>query len=303
MRVPYYLAELDKGTVFPNADFTVVRDTPSILTADGHWGFGQRQAGTLTARLIDKASQSGVAVGTLLRSSHIGRLGEYCETAADAGYVSMLMVNTHGNARRVAPPGGTAPRVGTNPIAFGAPAQPYPLVLDFGTSATAEGKVRVKRIAGERCPEGWILDSSGQPTTDPNTIYADPPGTIRPMGGDQAYKGFGLAMIVEVFAGALSGGDCIAEVPTGYVGNCVVMLVLDPEAMGGRAHFQQQAQTFFDYVRSCPPIAGGGPVLLPGDPEQNTLQARLRDGLPLDDGNWQQLVECAGRLGVTVPTV
>ena len=303
MRVPYYLAELDKGTVFSDAEFTVLRDTPSILTADGHWGFGQRQAGTLTERLIAKASESGVAVGTLLRSSHIGRLGEYCETAADAGYVSMLMVNTHGNARRVAPPGGTAPRVGTNPIAFGVPAEPHALILDFGTSATAEGKVRVKRIAGEPCPEGWVLDADGQPTTDPAAIYADPPGTIRPMGGDQAYKGFGLAMIVEVFSGALSGGDCIAEVPTGYVGNCVFMMVVDPEAMGGRQHFQQQAGVFFDYVRSCPPVAGGDAVLLPGDPERNTMAARERDGIPFDDGNWQQLVECAERLGVEVPVV
>jgi uncharacterized oxidoreductase len=248
-------------------------------------------------------SQSGVAVGSLLRSSHVGRLGEYCETAADAGYVAMLMVNTHGNARRVAPPGGTAPRVGTNPIAFGVPSDDRPLILDFGTSATAEGKVRVKRIAGEQCPEGWILDSEGQPTTDPSSIYADPPGTIRPMGGDQAYKGFGLAMIVEVFSGALSGGDCIAETPTGYVGNCVFMMVLDPEAMGGRAHYQQQVTEFFNYVRSCPPINDGGFITLPGDPEYTTMQTRQRDGLPFDDGNWQQLVECAQRLGVDVPAV
>jgi uncharacterized oxidoreductase len=82
-------------------------------------------------------------------------------------------------------------------------------VLDFGTSATAEGKVRVKKIAGQMCPDGWLLDNAGQPTNDPNTLYGEPPGTIRPMGGDQAYKGFGLAMIVEIFAGALSGGVTI----------------------------------------------------------------------------------------------
>ncbi len=132
----------------------------------------------------------------------------------------MMMVNTHGHARRVAPPGGKSPRLGTNPLAIGAPAPGGPLILDFGTSATAEGKVRVKRIAGQLCPDGWLLDSEGQPTNDPNLLYGNPPGSIRPMGGDQAYKGFGLGLMVEIFAGALSGGVCIREVPINQIGNC-----------------------------------------------------------------------------------
>jgi uncharacterized oxidoreductase len=83
-----------------------------------------------------------------------------------------------------------------------------PFILDFGTSATAEGKVRVKRIAGQSVPLGWILDADGHPTTDPSKLYGDPPGSILPMGGDQAYKGFGLAFMIEMLAGGLSGGKC-----------------------------------------------------------------------------------------------
>ena len=206
MRIPSYLDCLRKGRRRAGAALTAIRESPGIFVGDAHWGFGQTQAQRLTRRLIDMARATGLAVGTLVHSCHVGRLGEYCEMAADAGLVSMMMVNTHGHARRVAPPGGKAPRLGTNPLAIGVPAPGGPLILDFGTSATAEGKVRVKRIAGQTCPDGWLLDSEGRPTNDPNTLYGNPPGTILPMGGDQAYKGFGLGLMVEIFAGALSGG-------------------------------------------------------------------------------------------------
>ncbi|HVT30358.1 MAG TPA: Ldh family oxidoreductase, partial [Lacipirellulaceae bacterium] len=186
MRVPYYLDQVAKGELRPGATMTILNESPALLMADGHWGFGQSLARDLTSHLIAKARKSAVCVGTLIHSGHIGRLGEYCEQAADAGMVSLVMVNTHGAARRVAPVGGTAPRLGTNPLAFGVPSEQGTLVLDFGTSATAEGKVRVKKIAGQTCPDGWLLDAEGHPTNDPNTLYGNPPGTIRPMGGDQA---------------------------------------------------------------------------------------------------------------------
>ncbi|MCA9165909.1 MAG: Ldh family oxidoreductase, partial [Planctomycetales bacterium] len=206
------------------------------------WGLGRVQCGRLTDRLIEKAKANGIGVGTLRHSSHIGRLGEYCEIAAQHGLVSQLMVNTHGAARRVAPPGGREPRLGTNPMAVGAPHEDSPLILDFSTSATAEGKVRVKKIAGETCPEGWLLNSQGQPTTDPNDLYADPPGTILPMGGDQAYKGFGLALMIDVLSGALSGGLCARETPITPKGNCVFMLLCDPAHFGGADHFAKEVK-------------------------------------------------------------
>lgn len=300
MRIPFYLDAAKKGEVVPGAPFTVVRETSTVVTADGHWGFGQTQAHRLLDRLIDKAKMSAVAVGTIIRCSHIGRLGEYCDRAAEAGLVSMLMVNTHGHARRVAPPGGKAPRLGTNPIAFGVPHPEGTLVLDFGTSATAEGKVRVKKIAGQQVPDGWLLDSEGRPTNDPNQLYANPPGTILPMGGDQAYKGFALGLMVEIFAGALSGGVCIREKPINQNGNCVFMLLLDPAGIGGVEHFSCELANLTEFVRSCPTIEGVKEILLPGDPERRVLEARSNNGIPFDEGNWGELTKLAERLGVTV---
>jgi uncharacterized oxidoreductase len=300
MRIPYYLDGLAKGEVTAGAPFTVLKETPALLAADGHWGFGQAQARRLMERIIAKARGPGVCVGTLIHCSHIGRLGEYCEQAAEANMVSMVMVNTHGYSRRVAPPGGKAPRLGTNPIAIGVPHQHQPLLLDFGTSATAEGKVRVKKIAGQLCPDGWLLDSEGRPTNDPNTLYANPPGTIRPMGGDQAYKGFGLGLMVEIFAGALSGGVCIREKPINQIGNCVLMQVFDTAQLGGSDHFAREVAGLVEFVRSCPRIEGVSEILLPGDPERKTQAARM-SGIPLDEGNWNALLQLAVKLGVAAP--
>lgn len=300
MRVPYYLKQVAAGECRPGAEFTVRSETPALLAADGNWGFGQTQARRLTERLIEKARAGGVGIGTLVHSCHIGRLGEYCELAADAGLCSMVMVNTHGAARRVAPPGGTAPRLGTNPLALGAPHGATPLVLDFGTSATAEGKVRVKRIAGQLCPDGWLLDSEGRPTNDPNTLYGDPPGTIRPMGGDQAYKGFGLALLIELFAGALAGGLCIREKPPNQIGNCVFMMLVNPAMLGGAEHFAREVADLDRFVRGCPRVAGCEEILLPGDPERRVLAERSAGGIAIDDGNWNELVKEAARLGVKI---
>ncbi|MBW8884553.1 MAG: Ldh family oxidoreductase, partial [Planctomycetia bacterium] len=233
MRVPYYVQAIKDGEVVPGAELTILDEGPSRVVADGNWGLGQVQAMRLIERLTALARAGGLGLGTMTHSGHIGRLGEYCEKTAAQGLVSMLMVNSHGGAVRVAPPGGKAPRLSTNPLAIGVPNGDAALVLDFSTSATAEGKVRVKKIAGQPCPEGWLIDSEGRPTTDPNTLYGNPPGAILPMGGAQAYKGFGLGLMIEILTGALSGGNCAKTVPYPKKGNCVFILLIDPAKFGG----------------------------------------------------------------------
>jgi hydroxycarboxylate dehydrogenase B len=301
MRIPYYVTNVAKGETVSEAPLDVMRESECHLVADANWGFGRVQAGRLLDALIVKAHDRGMGVGTLMHSSHIGRLGEYCELAAAEGLVSMVMVNTHGATRRVAPPGGIAPRLGTNPLAMGSPHPDAPIVLDFSTSSTAEGKVRVKRIAREQCPEGWLLDATGQPTTDPNSLYATPPGTILPMGGVQPYKGFGLALLIEIFAGALSGGLCARETPETPNGNCVFMMVADPEHFGGCEYFTDEVARLITFIRDCPRAAGVERIVLPGDPERMQRELRLAEGVPLDDENLAALLELAQTLTLPPP--
>jgi len=302
MRAPFYINMMKTGALVTGAPFEVLSESDSRIAANANWGFGQVQAGQLLERLMTKAKTSGVAAGTLYHCGHAGRLGEYCEQAAAAGMVAMVMVNSHGAVVRVAPPGGTAPRLSTNPLAIGAPCGDTPLVLDFSTSATAEGKVRVLKIAGKTCPEGWLVDSTGQPTTDPNALYADPPGAILPMGGNQAYKGFGLCLMIDILTGALSGGLTAREKPFDKKGNCVFMLILNPAKFGGAEHFAGEVTQLADYVRSCPTVDGSD-IVLPGDPERRILASRTANGIEFDDENWAQLTSMAATLGVTTPPV
>jgi uncharacterized oxidoreductase len=303
MRIPYYVQAIKEGEVAPGEQLTVLDEGPSRVVADANWGFGQVQAVRLLKMLATRAAAEGLGIGTMTHCGHIGRLGEYCEMTAAQGLVSMLMVNSHGAAVRVAPPGGKAPRLSTNPLAIGVPNTGGPLVLDFSTSATAEGKVRVKKIAGQQCPEGWLIDCDGKPTCDPNSLYGNPPGSILPMGGAQAYKGFGLGIMIEILTGALSGGVCARPVPYPKKGNCVFILLIDPARFGGAEHFQAEVAQLIDYVKSCPRVDGCEEILLPGDPERRLAEKRSREGITLDEENWRALLNLAGKLGVIAPAL
>ena len=121
------------------------------------------------------------------------------------------------------------------------------------------------------------------------------------MGGDQAYKGFGLSFAIELLCGGLSGGRCAYPDPPPPVGNAVVFILTDPASFAGLQHLSAEAAQVEEYVRSVPLINGVSGITLPGDPERQVLEARRRDGVPLDEGNWRALTELADDLGVTVP--
>jgi uncharacterized oxidoreductase len=301
MRIPFYIDALKTGEVASGVELTITKEGPSRIVADANWGFGQVQMQRLMQLALAKTKATGLCVATMVHTGHIGRLGEYCEQAAALGLVSELMVNSHGGAVRVAPPGGKAPRLSTNPLAIGVPHSAGALSLDFSTSATAEGKVRVKKIAGQQCPDGWLLDCEGKPTNDPNSLYGSPPGSILPMGGAQAYKGFGLGLMIEVMTGALSGGVCAGPTPYPKKGNCVFLMLLDPEQFGGTEIFNCEVEKLVGYVKDCPRVEGVNEILLPGDPERKLSAERQKTGIPLDAGNWTALAQLAEKLTVALP--
>lgn len=302
MRVPQYIGFLNDGTYHADAEFHVTNETPAVLAVDGGWGLGQVQAHRLLDRLVPKSKALGIAAGTIRQCGHIGRLGAYAEAAASKGLAFFATVNSHGAGRRVAPPGGTEGRISTNPICFGAPTANSPVILDFGTSVAAEGKVRVHFQKKEPTPDGWLLDAHGRPTTDPGVLYTEPRGTILPFGGPQAYKGFGLGLVLDLFSGALSGGRCANPAdPIGGTGNAVLFVLFDPALFGGSQHFLDQATALVDYVRSCPTASGVKEITLPGDPERTTKAQRSRTGIPIPDGTWSLLVNSASAFSIPLP--
>jgi uncharacterized oxidoreductase len=301
IRIPQYLGAIADGRCKPGAPLSVVRETPAALVADGGWGLGQVQAHRLLMRLAPKAASAGVAAGTLMQCGHIGRLGEFAEAAAARGLAIVASVNGHGFGRGVAPPGGTQARIGTNPLCIGVPTRGEPVVLDIGTSVCAEGKVRVAYNKGQPVPEGWLLDHLGQPTTDPAVLYRDPRGSILPLGGPQAYKGFGIGLLLDMLVGGLSGAACSHPDAPNLSANAVLFIALDPGQHAGTEHFLDQVTGLAESVRSCPRVEGVAEIVLPGDPERREKARRLAAGVYLDDGTWGQLVNLAGPMGVSPP--
>lgn len=298
IRVSEYLGYLKTGALKAGADLKTVTRTTSTIVCDAQLGFGQTQMQRLVEIIAPMAADQGVACGTIRRCGHVGRLGEWVERLARRGLAALMMVNDNGVLMCVAPPGGIDARISTNPIAIGVPTAGDPLVLDISTSQVANGKVRVAQSAGRPCPEGWLLDASGQPTTDPSSRFADPPGTILPMGG---YKGFGLGLLVDILVGGLSGGFCPPAPPGEQECNNVLVVAFDPARFEGLTHFVTQSQGLCDFVRTARKVDGNQEIRLPNDRSQQVRESRLKDGIPLDRGTWDRLSTLAGELGVGVP--
>ena len=304
LRIPQYIDFLRKGDYQIGVDLKVENESPGVVVVDGRWGLGQVQAHRLLDRVIPKAKLLGLAAGTGRNFGHIGRLGEYAERAAAEGLILIATVNNNGAGQRVAPPGGLEPRLGTNPLCVAVPTDTNPVVLDFGTSVAAEGKVRVHYFNDKKpVPEGWLLDAQGRPTTDPSVLYEPPLGSILPMGGTQAYKGFGLGLVLDMLSGGLTGGKSSHPGASGAKGNNVVFLALDPERFAGFEALVGQSSGLSRFVRSTPRAEGVAAILLPGDPERMMLEYRSVEGIPLEDGHWTKLTELAKALEVAVPEI
>jgi len=299
-RIPGYVEQIRTGGLVSGAELKPISETQSLFCADAGFGFGMVQTVRLIERLAPKAREHGVACGTLQNSGHLGRLGEWVERVARDGLAALLAVQDNGVLQCVAPPGGTQPRISTNPIAIGVPTGGEPLVLDMSTSVVANGKIFVAQSAGRQCPPGWLQDANGRPTTDPTVRFSDPRGTILPMGD---YKGFGLGLLFDILIGGLSGGFCPPQRPEAKNTNNVLLVIWDPDKFSGQAHLLTQADELIAYVRATNRKPGVDSIRLPNERGTKLRQQRREQGVPLDHGTWKSLGALASDLKVDVPVV
>lgn len=295
IRIPSYVKALDAGDTNPRPKITVESDTPTIARLDGDRGFGQVVAKKGIALAIEKARAQGVGIATLRRTNHVGRLADYAEMAAAEGLVGMLWVNAP-MSLNVAPWGGAARRLGTNPhaVAVPGPNGSVAMSFDMATSVWAEGKLRVKLNRGEQAAPGVMLNSRGEASTDPREFYADPVGSLLTAG---EHKGFGLSLVIEVLAGILSGTGA-AQAEKGPVVNGTFMLCLDVTRFLPLAEFHARMKALIEWVRSAPPAAGSREILVPGEPEARMMRERLAAGVPVEEETWRQIQACAQAKGV-----
>jgi uncharacterized oxidoreductase len=298
--LPAYVRHLKAGLVVPNTRAKLVKDDGPTLMFDGARGYGRPVAGEAMEAAIARCRQTGVVALTLANAHHIGRVGAYGELASAAGLVSLHFVNVTDHRALVAPFRGTDARFVTNPVCIALPGtdrQP-PLLLDMATSAIAMGKVRVAKNEGKLLPEGILLDPTGQPTRDPTVMYREPHGALLPFGG---HKGYALAVVTELLAGALSGGPTIqpGNARMGGTINNMFAILVDPARLAGVDWFRREFDGFIDYVKASPPADPGAPVLVPGEPERLARAEREQSGIVIDPATWGEIREAGEKVGVS----
>jgi uncharacterized oxidoreductase len=300
-QLPAYVDAYHEGLIVPGAPCTRVRETPTTALLDGHWGFGQRLAREAMAVAIEKARQAGLSAVGACHCYHVGHLGAYVRLAAAAGMIGIMAVNDGGGGQRVVPYGGLAGRLSTNPLAVGLPTgTAAPVVLDISTSVVAEGQVRLKALRGEPLPLGWLLDAQGRPTTDP-AEFVRRTGHLLPLGGEVGYKGYGLAIAVEVLAGILGrAGYSRATIPP--YNNGLFILVIDIARYLPLEAFAREVQALIGYVKSCPGAPGVAEILYPGEQAARLRQRRLQEGIDIDAETWRRLHALATARGIRVPS-
>lgn len=296
IRTATYVQWLRADKVRAGQSICIAFENDAIAVVDGQFGFGQT-VGEQAMRLgIDKCAKHGVAVVALRNAGHLGRIGAWPEMAARAGKLSLHFVNTSGAGILVAPFNGINRRLSANPIAAGIPvAGGTPIILDMSACTIAEGKIRVALHQGKQVPEGCIIDADGKPTTDPKVFYADPPGAILPIAG---HKGYGLAVLCEILAGALTGGGCSNPANAGRLVNGMLSIILDPSYFQCDDAFAAEVRRFIDWVKSSAKVEQDGHILMPGEIEQRTRAKRLVEGIELPETTWGQIVRTADGVGV-----
>jgi LDH2 family malate/lactate/ureidoglycolate dehydrogenase len=293
VRLPGYLDRVRRSLVNPCPVLLPKRVPPVAAALDGQDGFGFVVGTRAMEEAIAIARESGIGVVAARRSTHFGMAACYVLQALDAGYVSMVFTN----ASPAMPPwGGREPLLGTNPIAAGAPGgQLGPFLLDMSPAVAARGKIRRAARRGEPIPLGFALDAAGRPTTDPVAALQ---GVVLPIG---EHKGSGLAMLMDIFGGVLSGAAFAGGVGDQYkaydrpqdVGH--FFFAMRPDLFVPMAEYRWRMDTLIERVRACPKAEGCDEILIPGEPEARCEETRRRTGIPYSAGEIEALQQEAER--------
>jgi len=287
----------------------VVRENTCTALVDGGAGLGH-PVGVMAMRLaVEKALAAGISAVGVFNSHHFGAAGYYARLATERGLVAMVTSSARGVL--VVPTRGAIPVLGTNPIAFAAPAgRNRPVVLDIATSTVAANKVKVHDLNGKPLPEGWVADEAGRSVTDAamamDYLYRRPEGGLTPLGGTAeigSHKGYGLALMAQILGATLTGGSFSPLRESGRtradepdnVGH--FFMAVDPRAFRPPGAFEDDLDAMIDVLHATPPADASRPVLIPGEPEDLARTERLRDGIPIPPALDQHVRAICARSG------
>lgn len=294
LRLPLYAEMVDADRLDPEATPTVEAEDEVTATVDGHDAFGQVVGPEAVDLAVSMAADHGTAAVGIRDATHLGRIGEWAERATGAGMGFAAFVNVQGGAQTVAPPGSADRRLATNPVAFGVAtfgALEFPLVVDVATSQVAHGKIRERAYADEPLADEWTVTASGDSETDARAFERGA-GAMLPLGGTTAgYKGFGLAVVTELFAGIAGDAAVAGQRTHDWADNAALFVAFDPTRFTTEAGVRERVTALADHLRSAdysPSISAGAAAkgekaLLPGEAEHRTAAERREEGIPLPD--------------------
>lgn len=296
LRVPIYIKRLLSGAMNKAPEITSLKDAGALEVLDGDDGCGYVVGQAAMARAITKAEQFSIAAVGAIRSNHFGAAALYTKMAAEKGLIGIAMTNVVPN---MVVPGGSKPIVGNNPLAISVPTfGDFPFTLDISLSAVAGGKLLLASKKGEKIPFEWATDKDGRPTDDPDKGFA---GFLLPVGG---HKGYGLALAVDLLSGLMTGGSFLHDLRGLYKHSDEpsrsghFFMAINPLALMDKEEFKARMGDFYSQIKSSPMWDEKMEMLMPGEIEYRTDQARRRDGLILPPDLVTELNNLAGELGV-----
>ncbi len=294
-----YVHCIQAGGIRPAGDYELIYDSPSWAVADAKGALGIPVSVRATRLAIRKAKETGIGIVNVRHSHHFGAAGQYTRAIAREGMFGMAMSNT---GPMMAITGTNVRRAGNNPFSYCVPAGKYDyLMLDMAMSKYADGKLQIFRAKGLPMPDGCALDKNGNPTNDPNDYFAG--GILLPFGD---YKAYGLAIMVDLLSGVLSGAGILGEVNAwntkpGTDGNTGhFFLALDIARVCPLDEYVARVEQMIEWYKSAPTLPGVDQIRYPGEPEQDAMREALIKGIGLPPSTIQSLQETADKLGVTL---
>ena len=280
-RMTTYANSLRRGAMVAQPTIGVVKDSGWALVVDGGGGMGQVAAQRAMDLALERAAESGHGAVSVRNSTHCGAMAFWALQAIPQKAIGTAITNAGIN---MMPTGGREKMVGNNPVAYAVPTgREVPLVLDMATSVVAGGKLDIARIKGQSIPLGWAVDKDGQPTTDPVAARG---GALLPVGGP---KGYGLAVVLDVFCGVLSAGRFGRGL--GMPGSSHFFEVMSVEAFDEYDEFVARMGDLIDQLHACRPAEGSEGVLVPGEIEHRLRERHLKEGLPMEETLVKELSE------------
>ncbi len=303
-RLIMYYNGIQIGRINPKAKIKVTHETPVSALIDGDDGFGHVAGKMAMQMAIDKAKKIGIGLVLVKNSTHYGIAGYYSMMAAKQGVLGMSMTNTEA---LVVPTFGKTPMVGTNPIAVTMPAAPYPLHVDMATSVVPAGKMEVYNKKGLSVPEGWIVNSEGEVTTNPGEFIEirknKTDGGLLPLGGagelHSGHKGYALGVIVELMTAVLSGGHTsnhVRAVPT-IEKCCHMFMAIDYSIFGNKEDIENGMSTYMQELRDSNKAKGQDRIWTHGEKELSNYENVRKNGLKVNQKTYEELVGICRKIG------